>query len=74
MGFYSESIDIWGLGLINSFAKFGDEFFKKERKLKGSEDDSDEDQSDEEKRDNDDEFVERIHQYIRSCSFVSDEY
>lgn len=31
LGFYSESIDIWGLGLINSFAMFGDEFFKKEK-------------------------------------------
>jgi len=45
------------LGLINSFAKFGDEFFKKEKRIKGT-DESDDESSDEEKRDNDDEFVE----------------
>ena len=36
LGFYTESIDIWGIGLINSYSKFGDVFFKKEKKVKGT--------------------------------------
>lgn len=24
LGFYTESIDIWGIGLINAYSKFGD--------------------------------------------------
>ena len=65
LGFYSESIDIWGIGLINSFSKFGDTFFKREKKVKGTEDESDSsDEEEEEKKENDDKFVERIHDYI----------
>lgn len=59
LGFYTESVDIWGIGLINSFSKFGDVFFKKERKVKGTKEESDDSDSDEEeKKENDDEYVE----------------
>ena len=40
-GFYSESIDIWGIGLICAFSKFGEAFFKKDKKVKGTEEEDD---------------------------------
>jgi hypothetical protein len=63
LGFYSESIDIWGIGLINAFSKFGDEFFKKDKKLKGTfeEDDSSDSEEDHEDRE---QFVNRVSTFI----------
>ena len=83
MGFYTESVDIWGIGLINAFCKFGEDFFKKDRKgdsalgMKMSKDDEDEDLSDsedDEEEESRERFAEKTQLYFAKNPNLSEDY
>lgn len=76
LGFYSESVDIWGIGLILAYSRFGEAFFKKDKKVKGTEEESDStDSEDNEECEDRESFVSRIeNQFLAGNTDLSPDF